>query len=163
MLQIVIVCTGNTCRSPMAEVLLNNKIKEQRLDKQIIVSSAGVAVWSEGCASAGALEAMKLRGLDAKSHRSRRLLLENVVKADLLLTMTENHKAAVLDLMPEAQDKVYTLAEFAGDNGEISDPYGGNLVIYESCAAQIEKMLEKSWGKIVDLAGKKDCVEKNDN
>ena len=149
MLHVVIVCTGNTCRSPMAEILLKNKIKENNLHQQIAVSSAGIAVWKEGYASEGAQEAMNLRGFDAASHRSRQLLLEDIRTADLLLTMTQNHKEAVLNAMPDAQTKVYTLAEFAGEDGDVSDPYGGNSAIYERCAEEIEKMLEKSWKKIV--------------
>jgi protein-tyrosine-phosphatase len=162
MLHILIVCTGNTCRSPMAEVLLREKIRRENFDQQIVVSSAGVAVWSEDRASRGAQEAMGQRGINIENHRSRRLLVEHVVTADLLLTMTNSHKAAVLSLMPEAANKVFTLAEFSGGNKDISDPYGGNTAVYEACAVEIEKMLEKSWAKIVKLAGKKNCVEKND-
>jgi protein-tyrosine-phosphatase len=162
MLHILIVCTGNTCRSPMAEVLLRNKIQRENFARQIIVSSAGVAVWGEGGASKEAQSAMGQRGINMENHRSRRLLFEDVVAADLLLTMTNSHKAAVLSLMPEAANKVFTLAEFAGENKDVSDPYGGDIGIYEACAVEIEKMLEKSWGKIVKLAGEKNCVEKND-
>jgi len=162
MLHILIVCTGNTCRSPMAEVLLKDKIQRENFAQQIVVSSAGVAVWSEAGASMGAQTVMRQRGINMTNHRSRRLLLKNIVDADLLLTMTTSHKAAVLSLMPEAKNKVFTLAEFAGVDKDISDPYGGNTAIYESCAIEIEKMLEKSWVKIVELAGEKNCVEKND-
>jgi protein-tyrosine-phosphatase len=162
MLHILIVCTGNTCRSPMAEVLLRDKIQRENFAQQIVVSSAGTAVWSEGGASRGAQTAMGHRGINMEKHRSRRLLFEDVVATDLLLTMTSNHKAAVLSLVPEAASKVFTLAEFAGENKDISDPYGGNTAIYETCAVEIEKMLEKSWVKIVKLAGEKNCVEKND-
>jgi len=162
MLQILIVCTGNTCRSPMAEVLLRDKIEKHHLTDQIAVSSAGVAVWGEGAASMGAQMAMGRRGINMLSHRSHRLLLEDIQAADLLLTMTANHKAAVLKVMPQAIDKVYTLAEFAGEDSDIMDPYGENVAVYEACAEQIEKILENSWKKIVTLAGEKDCIEKND-
>lgn len=162
MLHILIVCTGNTCRSPMAEVLLRDKIERENLSSQIAVSSAGVAVWNEGSASIGAQAVMGRRGINMTSHNSRRLLIEDIVAADLLLTMTIGHQAAVLSLMPQAIDKVFTLAEFAGEYKDISDPYGGNTDVYEACAAEIEKMLEKSWMKIIELAGKKNCIEKND-
>ena len=162
MLHILIVCTGNTCRSPMAEVLLRDKIQRENCTQQIVVSSAGVAVWSEDSASKGAQAAMRQRGIDLRNHRSRRLLFEDVAAADLVLTMTNSHKTAVLSLMPEAANKVFTIAEFAGENRDISDPYGGSTAIYEACAVEIEKLLEKSWGKIVKLAGEKNCIEKND-
>ena len=162
MLQILIVCTGNTCRSPMAEVLLKNKIEKENFAQQIVVSSAGVAVWSEGGASIGAQTVMGQRGINMISHRSRRLLLEDIAAADLLLIMTASHKEAVLSLMPNAHHKVFTLAEFAGEAKDISDPYGGNTAMYEACAVEIERMLDKTWAKIVKLAGKKNCIEKND-
>lgn len=162
MLQILIVCTGNTCRSPMAEVLLRDKIEKHHLTDQIVVSSAGVAVWGEGGASIGAQMAMGRRGINMLNHRSHRLLPEDIQSADLLLTMTASHKAAVLGIMPEAIDKVYALAEFAGEDRDIMDPYGENVAVYEACAEQIEKILEKSWKKIMTFAGKKDCIEKND-
>jgi protein-tyrosine-phosphatase len=154
MLQILIVCTGNTCRSPMAEVLLKDKIEKCNVTEKIAVSSAGVAVWEEGEASIGAQTVMKQRGINLVSHRSRRLFLEDIASADLVLTMTAGHKAAVLSIMPEARHKVFTLAEFAGEHRDISDPYGGNTDIYEACAVQIEKSLENSWCKILELAGK---------
>lgn len=162
MLQILIVCTGNTCRSPMAEVLLKDKIKKHYLTDQIVVSSAGVAVWGEGGASMGAKMAMGRRGINMLNHRSHRLLPEDIQSADLLLTMTANHKAAVIGIMPEAIGKVYSLAEFAGEDRDIMDPYGASVAVYETCAEQIEEMLEKSWKKIVSLAGEKDCIEKNE-
>ncbi len=153
MLQIVIICTGNTCRSPMAEVLLRNKIDKNNVAEQIAVASAGIAAWNEGRASKGAQCAMKQRGIDLLSHRSRLLTREDIVRADLLLTMTASHKEAVLSIMPEAWNKVFTLAEFAGEGKDISDPYGGDSAIYEACAVEIERILEKSWGRILELAG----------
>jgi protein-tyrosine-phosphatase len=154
MLQIVIICTGNTCRSPMAEVLLKDKIEKYNAAEQIAVASAGIAAWNEGRASKGAQCVMKQRGIDILAHRSRRLSREDIVRADLLLTMTTSHKEAVLSIMPEAWNKVFTLAEFAGEKKDISDPYGGDTAIYEACAVEIENILEKSWGRILELAGK---------
>lgn len=154
MLQILIICTGNTCRSPMAEVLLKNKIEKHNVAGQIAVASAGIAAWNAGQASKGAQCVMKQRGIDILSHRSRQLSREDIVKADLLLAMTASHKEAVLSIMPDAWNKVFTLAEFAGEKKDISDPYGGNIAIYEACAVEIEKILDKSWGRILELAGK---------
>jgi len=154
MLQILIICTGNTCRSPMAEVLLKDKIEKYNAAEQIAVASAGISAWNEGRASKGAQCVMKQRGINILAHRSRRLSREDIVRADLLLTMTTSHKEAVLSIMPEAWNKVFTLAEFAGEKKDISDPYGGDTAIYEACAVEIEKILEKSWGRILELAGK---------
>jgi protein-tyrosine phosphatase len=138
----------------MAEVLLKDKIEKYNAAEQIAVASAGISAWNEGRASKGAQCAMKQRGIDILAHRSRRLSREDIVRADLLLTMTTGHKEAVLSIMPEAWNKVFTLAEFAGEKKDISDPYGGDTAIYEACAVEIEKILEKSWGRILELAGK---------
>lgn len=155
MLHILLICTGNTCRSPMAEALLRSKVKENDLEGHIAVSSAGIAVWGQVGASAEAQAVMASQGLDLTNHHSCQLINEHIAKADLVLTMTEGHKRAVLSVVPCSQDKVYTLSEFAGEQGDVYDPYGGDFVIYQECAKEIEKILGSCWRKIRILAGKK--------
>ncbi|VBB06540.1 protein-tyrosine phosphatase low molecular weight [Lucifera butyrica] len=155
MLRILIVCTGNTCRSPMTEALLQRKVKENNLTEIIRVLSAGIAAGADSPASDGAVHAMGLRNIDLSAHRSRQLLFEYIEASDLILTMTERHKRAVLQLAPQAGAKVFTLAEYAGETVDIADPFGGSHARYEACARQIEDLVNKIWEKIVDLAGKK--------
>nr|WP_092070696.1 low molecular weight protein arginine phosphatase [Dendrosporobacter quercicolus]NSL48344.1 low molecular weight protein arginine phosphatase [Dendrosporobacter quercicolus DSM 1736]SDM13804.1 protein-tyrosine phosphatase [Dendrosporobacter quercicolus] len=155
MLRILFVCTGNTCRSPMAEAILKEKVRQHQLEDKIRVFSAGVAAGAEAPASTGAYLAMSAKGIDLTSHYSRQLLPKDVEAADLVLTMTAGHKGAVLHIVPSAGDKLYTLAEFAGGAGQVTDPFGGSAEIYQACAAQIEQLLEQAWEKITALAGKK--------
>lgn len=155
MLRILIVCTGNTCRSPMAEALLSAKVQAAGLGDKIKVLSAGLAAFGESAASLHAREVMARRGLNLGGHRSRQLSPEFLKTADVVLTMTAAHKRAVASMAPAAA-KVYTLAEYAGEDGDVIDPFGGDAAIYESCAVELERLLAKIWDKIAVEAGKSD-------
>jgi protein-tyrosine-phosphatase len=158
MLRILLICTGNTCRSPMAEVLLQEKIRQTGLADRVKVLSAGLCAGGESPASSGAQAVAARRGLDLAAHRSRQVLAEYVQAAGLVLTMTQSHKGAVTAMAPEAVGKVYTLAEYADSEGDVPDPFGCSGEIYEACAAGIEELLDKAWDKIVDLAGESDSM-----
>ena len=152
MFRILLVCTGNTCRSPMAEVLLKGKAQNSNPLQQIKVISAGT-IGGNGGASRQAIRVMKKRGLDLDGHMSRQLTSELVAEADLILTMAQSHKRAVLSLAPDAWGKIFTLTEFAGEEGDIADPFGGGENLYEMCAQQLASLIDKSWEKITLLAG----------
>jgi len=111
--RILFVCSGNTCRSPMAEVLLRKKLARHASEwaKDAVVTSAGVSAISGSPASENATAAMKHKDLDLSEHQSKLLEAADIINADLVITMTRNHKKAVLALVPQALHKVYTLAE----------------------------------------------------
>ena len=136
---IVLVCTGNTCRSPMAETLLREHLRQKLgCEDAVRVISAGVAAGQGSGASPQAVEVMGRRGLDLTGHSSRALDDQVMRVADLVLTMTRGHRAAILAAWPDMQDRVHTLRR---DGGDISDPVGMPVEVYASCADQIEKEL----------------------
>lgn len=154
---ILFVCTGNTCRSSMAEALFKEMIKNQYPDKlkDVKVVSAGVAARDGDQASPNAIRAMEELGIDLTFHSATQLTEELIHKADLILTMTQRHRDMVLIMNPGARGKVYTLIEYTnegqGNKGDldIQDPFGGPIEVYRQSAAQIQKALKVLMEKLV--------------
>ncbi len=144
-MNVLFVCTGNTCRSPMAAALFNKIACERELNVRI--ESAGIYAAQGEKASKPAVEAMAEYGIDLSSHRSKMLTAELIKESDLILTMTHAHKSM---LMTYADGRVYTLNEFAGEAGEITDPFGSGVREYKICAEQMYKLLLKAADKIAD-------------
>ena len=142
-MNILFVCTGNTCRSPMAAALFNKLAVEKNLDVRI--ESAGLFAMDGLTASDGARRAMKKFGIDLSEHRAKSITQELLEQSDLVLTMTEGHKDK---LLPYAPQKVKTLAEYAGVSDDIADPFGGNNEVYEACAEELWRTLLKVAEKI---------------
>ncbi len=133
MKKILFVCTGNTCRSPMAEGIFNKLAAEQGYEA--VAKSAGLFV-TEPNVSENSLEVCKENGIDISGHTPMPITAELINEADVILTMTSSHKAAFGGL-----DKVYTAAEYFGSEGDIIDPYGGSIEIYRQTFCQLEKLI----------------------
>ena len=140
-MNILLVCTGNTCRSPMAEGILKAILPGH------CVSSAGIMAQEGAGASENAIKTAMEKGIDISGHKARNLTKELVLDADLILCMTQGHKS----MIEGVKDKCFTLSEYAGKSGDVSDPFGKDIEEYRACFAQLEELLgiiaEKIEGK----------------
>src|SRR5215211_1929646 len=137
---VLFVCTGNVCRSPMAEGLFKHAVRGRGNYR---VVSAGVGAVDGQPASDHAVRALSELGIDISNHRSRHLTAELVSQADYIFGMTHSHVDAIMLLYPQAAEKTFLLREFdetldAYEN-DISDPIGGSYDIYCNCRDQIEQ------------------------
>lgn len=154
---ILLVCTGNTCRSAMGEALLRQEIARRGLADRITVSSAGTQAYPGDLASPGAMIVMAERDIDLTPHRARPLTAELVRQAALVLTMTKRQREAVLRMVPESADKAWLLREYAGQgDADILDPFGGGPEIYRACADDLSATIP---GVIQRLQGESPAKE----
>ncbi len=149
-MRVLFICTGNTCRSPKAEGYLKNlATKAGRMDIQVL--SAGIGAFPGQTASAHGIEILGEEGIDLKDHQSRIAEKVFLEASDLILTMGRSHKSQLISAFPELKDKIFTLHEYAGEEGEVSDPFGGSRSEYEKTAKEIRNLVGKVWEKVADL------------
>lgn len=140
----VFVCTGNTCRSPMAEGLFRKLLSEKLQcpaddlpDRGYIVTSAGLAAAIGAPASPESVELLKARGIDISGHDSQPLTEHLLAQADYVYTMTRGHRESILMSRPDLADRVQLLSR--DENTDVPDPIGGGIAEYERCETAIEK------------------------
>ncbi len=150
---ILFVCTGNTCRSPMAERLCEKLLAErlrcsidQLEEHGFVVMSAGVSAGFDVPASRQAVETLSRRGLDLSDHRSQQINETQIRFADHVFALTRGHREAILSYWPSSDTRLNVLRT---DGGDITDPIGGSLVVYEGCADQIEREIRKRLDEIL--------------
>ena len=139
---ILFVCSGNICRSPMAEGLAK-RLWQGRIRESMKIHSAGTTTLPGFKAAPLGIKMMKKRGIDIGLHRSTPLTTKGVDEADLILVMEQEHRRQILRTSPSAEGKVFLLKHFAlGIEEDIGDPMGGSPQDYQGCAQQIEETIQ---------------------
>lgn len=144
-MNIYFVCTGNTCRSPMAEAILKSKNLEN-----INVRSAGVFALEGGEMSENAKAVLKHENIHF-THKTRQVTVQDIEWADLILTMTTSHKQMLLSNFPEAGSKTYTLKEYVTpySSQDVSDPFGGDINTYKETYEELKRLIDELVKKLL--------------
>ena len=148
---ILIICTANICRSPVAEALLRDRLEMQEYEGYT-VSSAGT--WADGGqrASTYGVEIMAEQDLDISGHRSQVVDKAQLLKSDLVLCMESGHAEALRAEFPDQAEKIHMLTEMLHMRYSISDPYGGPRENYERMVDELTDLVEGGLAQITSLA-----------
>jgi protein-tyrosine phosphatase len=151
--RILFVCSGNTCRSPLAEVVAR-QVLVGRVGFEVSLSSAGTSALEGSPASGFSLEVARAHGLDLSRHRARTLDRTMVRDADLIVTMGVRHRETVGALDPDAIEYTYLLTNFSDSlHGEVPDPIGSGRETYERTYLMIRECIESMAGRLARFDG----------
>lgn len=142
MKKIMFVCTGNICRSAMADFLFRKKLENFNLIKKVQVYSAGTYAYEGDMPTLDGINVMKnIYNIDMSKHRATPVRDSKIQEMDLILCMTYSHKNTINMMYPELKNRVFLLKEYVNIGQEIADPYGYGLEVYKQCAKEIDECL----------------------
>lgn len=150
---ILVVCSANICRSPVAEVLLRHRL-EAAGHGDVTISSAGTLGLDGAPAAAHSASILAERGLSLAGHRSKALELTALESAALILTMESGHFSLITGARPALAGRVKRLAEMAGEARDVADPYGGPRQGYEAMIDDVEMLLDRGLPSILQAIGR---------
>ena len=136
-LKLLFICTGNTCRSPIAEGLAREMFGDV-----VQVSSAGMEAWEGAEASSHALEVLKELNVDLSRHRSRKIRSELLAEADWIIPMTQAQEKGLVHIFPQYVQKTRCLGDWGGQKRDVRDPWMGSLEVYRQTAQEIIELLK---------------------
>ncbi len=148
-MNIIFVCTGNTCRSPMAEGYFKNLCKNAN-KKDITISSAGLFANEDFMPSQQSVQVMQNYEIDIRDYKSTQLSMDLIKNADLIITMTDGHKNQILQYSPESEEKIHLLLEYANKQTNVADPFGGTFEIYNVCFNEMKEALDNLFCDIIN-------------
>lgn len=148
--RILVVCTANQCRSPMAEGLLRQRLAVAGLGGRVLVSSAGTWARAGAPATDKAVATLAERGIALHGHRSREVDGALLADADLILVMTRGHAEALVAEFPQAGARLLRFAQLAGGSWDIADPVGQGMDAYRATAAELDLLLEAGWAMLLE-------------
>lgn len=136
---IIFVCTGNTCRSPLAEAILKQKLRDSKHASKYKIISAGIAASTGMSASENAQKVAEEMGSSLKNHRSQPLTISMVEESHAVYVMTQDHKSSIIEWLPEYSNSIQQL----DPQSDIDDPTGQDISSYRACAKKIKAAIDK--------------------
>lgn len=145
-MKVMFVCTGNICRSAMAEGMLKKIAIDKKLEIQVY--SCGIYAEEGDKATYNAIYVARDYDIDISNHRATNIRNSKIQEMDVILCASKSHKDAVIYLYPDLKEKVYTIKEYAkldnnGKNIDIKDPWGYDVEIYNNCILEIQRCIEE--------------------
>lgn len=148
---ILIVCTANICRSPVAEAILREQFQANAMEGWT-VSSAGTWAIASGQAADNSRILMAERGLDISGHRAKMVDAAVLARADLVLCLGKGHAEALRVEFPPEAGKIYLLSEMIDKSYTIADPYGQDIDSYREMVKEVSMILDEGFPRIIFLA-----------